>query len=153
MTSNVGSDYIKQMSNLGFSTSDEEEFVSKENDFKQKVQGALKERFRPEFLNRIDDIIVFNPLTQKDIEKIVDVQLEQIKERLAAKGFQIEIGSGLKEHIVKNGFDPEYGARPIRRVIQKMILDKMADKMITGNIKNAGKVKINLTGTTVSVSS
>ncbi len=152
MTSNVGSHFMSQMSNLGFSTSNEEEFVSQENDFKQKVQEALKERFKPEFLNRIDEVIIFNPLTQKEIEKIVEVQLGQIKERLAAKGFQIEIGPSLKEYIVKNGFDPEYGARPIRRVIQKMILDKMADKMIAGNLKNAGKVKINLTGTTVSVS-
>jgi ATP-dependent Clp protease ATP-binding subunit ClpB len=153
MTSNVGGHFIRQMSNLGFSASGEKDLAEQESDFKEKVAGALRERFKPEFLNRIDEIIVFNPLTHRDIEKIVDIHLDQIKQRLAAKGLKIEIGTALKDYLVKNGFDPEYGARPVRRLIQKMILDALADKMVKGEIKNAGKVKINLTGTTVNISS
>jgi len=153
MTSNVGGHFIRQMSNIGFSSASAEDLVNKENDFKDKVREALKERFKPEFLNRIDEIIVFNPLTKKDIEKIVDLHLDQVRDKFRSKGFRLAIGAELKKYFYENGFDPEYGARPIRRLIQKMVLDKMADKMIRGQIKDGSKVKINLSGTTVSVSS
>lgn len=153
MTSNVGSHFIRQMSNIGFSAASDEELADQESNFKSKVRESLRERFKPEFLNRIDEIIVFNPLTHKNIEKIVDLQLAKIKIRLAKKGLKVEIGPELKEYLSKNGFDVEYGARPIKRLIQKMILDKMADKMIRGQIKNGNKVKINLSGTTVNISS
>ncbi len=152
MTSNVGGHFIRQMSNVGFSSSSAEELASKENDFKDKVREALRERFKPEFLNRVDEIIVFNPLTKKDIEQIVDLHLDQVKSKFVTKGYQLEVGSVLKKYLCENGFDPEYGARPIKRLIQKMILDKVADKIIKGQIKDGAKVKINLSGTTVNVS-
>ncbi len=152
MTSNVGGHFIRQMSDLGFSSGSAEELVDKGSDFKDKIREALRERFKPEFLNRIDEAIVFNPLTRKDIEKIVDLHLEQVKDKFVAKGYYLEVGSALKKYLCENGFDPEYGARPIKRLIQKMILDKVADKMIKGQIKDGAKVKINLSGTTVNVS-
>ncbi len=152
MTSNVGSHYVRQISNLGFSDAITEADGGRE-DFKGKIQEALRERFKPEFLNRIDEVIVFNSLTRSDIEKIVDSQLGDIKQRLAGRGFQVEIDAAVRNYIIEHGYDQEYGARPIKRLIQKLVLDKMADTIIKGQIKDAGKVKISLTGSTVTISS
>ncbi len=153
MTSNVGGHYVRQMSHLGFNTAMNQEIASQEQNFKSKIHEALRERFKPEFLNRIDDVIVFNPLTKKDIEKIVEVHLEEIKQRLAQRGFQIAVDRSVQAYLVEKGFDPEYGARPLKRLIQKMVLDTMADKIIKGQIKDAQKVKIGLSGSTVTISS
>ncbi len=142
MTSNVGSHYFKEMSRLGFGSAAESKIEEKEADFKTRVRDALKESFKPEFLNRIDEIIVFNSLKRADIELIVDIQLEQIKQRLASKNIAVSIDPSARRHIVEHGFDPDFGARPIARLIQKAILDKMADKMIRGQVKDGDKVKI-----------
>ncbi len=144
LTSNVGSSYFRKMSSLGFSAIDSEEAKSQEEQFKDKALKALKDTFKPEFLNRLDEIIIFNALSPKDIGKIVDIQLNQLQELLAGKGIQLEIKTSVKEHLVKNGFDPDYGARPIKRLIQKVIVDALADKMIRGEIKDGQKVKITL---------
>ena len=101
----------------------------------------LKETFRPEFLNRLDEIIIFNPLAGKEIEKIVDLQLEILKKRLAEKGINAAIDDSLKNYLAKEGFDAEYGARPIKRLIQKFILNNLADRIIRGELKNAKKLK------------
>ncbi len=142
MTSNVGSHYFKEMSRVGFSSEADSKIEEREEDFKTRVKGALKESFKPEFLNRIDEIIVFNALKKDDIEKIVDIHLAQIKERLASKGITLNVDPSTRAYIVANGFDPDFGARPIARLIQKAILDKMADKMIRGQVKDGDKVKI-----------
>jgi ATP-dependent Clp protease ATP-binding subunit ClpC len=142
MTSNVGSHYFKEMSRLGFGGEAENKIEEKEADFKVRVKSALKESFKPEFLNRIDEIVVFNSLKKDDIERIVDIQLTQIKERLAAKNISVVIDPSARRYIVEHGFDPDFGARPIARLIQKAILDKMADKMIRGQVKDGDKVKI-----------
>ncbi len=143
MTSNVGSHYFKQMSNLGFISGELGAVVlKKEEDFKERVRESLRENFRPEFLNRIDETLIFNALKKLDIEKIVDIQLQIVKERLAEKGIKATILPSVKQYIVEHGFDSEYGARPIKRLIQKMILDKLADNIIRGQIKQGGKIKI-----------
>ncbi|MDO8602013.1 MAG: AAA family ATPase [bacterium] len=142
MTSNVGSHYFKEMSRVGFSSVAESKIEEREEDFKTRVKGALKESFKPEFLNRIDEIIIFNALKKEDIEKIVDIHLAQIKARLAGKNIMLTVDPSVRTYIVKNGFDPDFGARPIARLIQKAILDKMADKMIRGQVKDGDKVKI-----------
>lgn len=142
MTSNVGSSYFKQMSQLGFGGETEQKVEAKEEAFKDQVKRALRDQFKPEFLNRIDEVIVFNSLRKEDIEKIVDIQIDQIKKRLANKNISIIIDGPAKKYIVENGFDADFGARPIARLIQKAILDKMADKMIRGQIKDGDKVKV-----------
>jgi ATP-dependent Clp protease ATP-binding subunit ClpA len=93
-------------------------------------------------LNRLDDIIIFNPLSKADIEKIVDIQLEELKKRLKSRNIEVIIDNSVKKYIVENGFDPDYGARPIRRLIQKAILDQLADKLIKGEFVNVKKIKI-----------
>lgn len=149
LTSNVGSEYFKEISRLGFEAPFEEakreasEDVSEKTEiFKEKVMADLKETFRPEFLNRLDEIVIFNPLTRRDIGKIVDIQLEILRKKLAEKNIKISIDNSLKKHLVENGFEPEYGARPLKRLIQKLILDKLADRLIRGELKNVKKIKI-----------
>ncbi len=145
LTSNVASEYFKEISRLGFEMSDEggeEDIGKKTESFKEKVFTELKSTFRPEFINRLDEIIIFNPLTAKEIEKIVDIQLAILEKKLVQKGIAVAFDGSLKKHLAEKGFDPEYGARPIKRLIQKLITDQLADKLIHGGLKNAKKIKI-----------
>ncbi len=142
MTSNAGSEYLRAMSTLGFSSATTET-ERQEEAYRGKVMDALKDSFRPEFLNRIDEIVIFNPLTRGDIERIVDIQLTQIEQRLKERGILIAIDKSARKYLAEEGFDPEFGARPLKRLIQKVILDKLADKIIRGELKDGGKVKVN----------
>jgi ATP-dependent Clp protease ATP-binding subunit ClpB len=142
MTSNVGSEYLKAMSRIGFSA-EASQASEEEGDYRQKVMEALRGNFRPEFLNRIDDVVIFNPLRKHDIEKIVDIQIKLIEKRLADRHIKLEIEAPARAHITKEGFSAEYGARPLKRLMQKVILDKLADKIIRGEFKDGGKVKVN----------
>ncbi len=147
LTSNVASEYFKQISRLGFEAGesgaqDKENFDDKNKFFKEKVMEELKSTFRPEFLNRLDEIIIFNPLTPKEIEGIVDIQLDILISKLTEKNIKVIIDNSLRKHLAEKGFDPEYGARPIKRLIQKLILDQLADRFIRGELKNAKKIKL-----------
>ncbi|HEY4524022.1 MAG TPA: AAA family ATPase [Candidatus Paceibacterota bacterium] len=144
MTSNVGSSILRAMSNIGFSNLPEKELRAEESDYKSKIKQMLKESFRPEFLNRIDEIIIFNPLRPVDIEKIVDLQLKLVEKRLSNKNIKLVIDAAARKFLAKEGFDPEYGARPIKRAIQRLILDKLAERIIRGELKDGGKIKINI---------
>ncbi|KKW47747.1 MAG: ATP-dependent chaperone ClpB [Parcubacteria group bacterium GW2011_GWA1_60_11] len=145
MTSNVGSEISREYSNLGFAGTNEGARVEEQavEDYKEKIGEALRDTFRPEFLNRIDETIVFNPLTPKDIEAIVDIQLEELKERLTDKNIKLAVEPAARKYLAEHGFSPEFGARPIKRLIQKVILDKLADRIIRGEFKHGGKVKVN----------
>ena len=143
LTSNVGSEFFHEMSKLGFDTGKDEEAAERQEElFKERVNASLKETFRPEFLNRLDDIIVFNPLTQKEIGEIVEIQVNDVLRRLAQRNLNVTIDASVKKYIAENGFDPDYGARPIKRLIQKTILDQLADKIIKGEFNNVKKIKI-----------
>ena len=137
MTSNVGSHYLKEMSSLGFGGVTDRETV-----FKDRVRESLRERFKPEFLNRIDEIIIFNALRPEAIEKIVDIQLAKVEKKLAERNIRLVLDATVRKYIARDGFDLEYGARPIRRLIQKAILDRLAEKIIGGQIKDGDKVKV-----------
>ncbi|MEK7195216.1 MAG: AAA family ATPase, partial [Patescibacteria group bacterium] len=150
MTSNVGSQYLKGMSRMGFGFTEED---SGAVGYKSKVMDALKENFRPEFLNRIDEIVIFNPLSVEDIKKIVDIQFDLIEKKLGLKKIKIGIEDRVKEYLLKEGFSSEFGARPLKRLIQKVILDKLADKIIRGELKDGGKVRIALKGDSLVFSS
>jgi ATP-dependent Clp protease ATP-binding subunit ClpB len=142
MTSNVGSQYLKAMSRIGFSAEGAES-SAEEGDYKEKVMEALKTSFRPEFLNRIDDVVIFNPLRKADIQKIVDIQIRLIEKRLHERHIKLEIEPAARAYLNKEGFSAEFGARPLKRLMQKVILDKLADKIIRGEFKDGGKVKVN----------
>ncbi len=147
LTSNIGGEYFSSSSvgRIGFEREGDQEEQKKVSakEVEEKVLSQLKENFRPEFLNRLDEIILFNPLTQKEISKIVEIQLnELVIKRMQAKGYKIEIDDGVKKFIAKEGFDPTFGARPIKRVIQRQILDKLADRIIKKEINGNKKVKV-----------
>jgi len=143
MTSNLGSDYINKMLSIGFDT--KEEIQQREN-MREKVFEALKDAFKPEFLNRIDEIVIFNYLQKNEIKKIVDLELEKVIKRLASKEIKIDISEKVKELLVKEGFDPNLGARPLKRVIQRMILDPLSIKIVTNEIAEGSRVLIDEEG-------
>jgi ATP-dependent Clp protease ATP-binding subunit ClpA len=138
MTSNVGSEYISEMSSFGFVQGRDKE----KSNLKEKVKDALKEHFRPEFLNRIDDIIIFNYLRKEDIKKIVGLELEKVKSRLEKKRIKIKVSSKAKELLAEKGFDQNLGARPLKRVIQRIILDPLSLKIVSGEINEGESVNI-----------
>jgi ATP-dependent Clp protease ATP-binding subunit ClpC len=145
MTSNVGGEYFYEMSlGLGFKGDAKDAGKAKEENFREKAMAALRETFKPEFLNRLDEIIVFNALTPKHIARIVDIQLEEVRERLKAKRITLLVKPDAKEALSKQGFDPEYGARPLKRLIQKLVVDPLADKIIRGEIKHGKKVTVSV---------
>jgi ATP-dependent Clp protease ATP-binding subunit ClpB len=139
MTSNVGSQYLRAMSHIGFSS--DEEAAGEEN-YRSKVMETLRQSFRPEFLNRIDEIVIFNPLRKADIEKIVDIQLRAIEARLKDRNIKVDVGADARAYLAKEGFSSDFGARPLKRLIQKMILDKLADKLIRGEVKEGGRIRV-----------
>jgi len=139
MTSNVGSEYISQMAPIGFLGEKEKQ---KAESLKDKVMDSLKERFRPEFLNRIDEIIIFNYLTKKDIRKIVELELQQLSQRLEAKKIRVNFDNSAKELLAQKGFDQNLGARPLKRLIQKLILDPLALKIVVGEVDPGVRVNV-----------
>ena len=138
MTSNVGSDIIAKETSLGFIGGDEEK--SQREALREKVIGALKENFRPEFLNRVDEIVIFNYLGKEEIKKIVDLELKKVAERLEKKKIEIEVTEKAKEFLAEKGFDPNLGARPLKRVIQREVLDPLSLKIVSGEIKEGERV-------------
>jgi len=140
LTSNIGSDIIYK-SGLGFKESKERETLNEE-EMKEKVIGSLREIFKPEFLNRLDEIIIFHPINKSMLAQIVNLQFEIIKRRLAFRNIKISLTASAKKYLSEKGFDPIYGARPLKRVIQNEIMDELALEMIEGKIKNGSNVKI-----------
>jgi len=146
LTSNVGSEYFRNITTIGFNAySDRQsDLQASETEFRSRVMEALRETFKPEFLNRLDEIIVFNALKPKDIEAIVNIRLNEVKQRLSERGIKLKIDPKVKKYIVEHGFDPDFGARPIKRLIQKLIVDSLADQIVKGKVKDGQKVNITL---------
>ena len=144
MTSNIGARLITDKSRLGFSMASdqkEEEKAEYENT-KKEVMTELKKEFRPELLNRIDEIIVFHKLTDADIDKIIDIMLKQVQNRLHEQDIKLKIDKTTKELIAKKGTDIKYGARPLRRAIQSMLEDRIAEAILDGKIKPGQETNI-----------
>ena len=144
MTSNVGARIITDKTFFGFSNgNDEEKNADKDyENTKKDVMSELKRQFRPEFLNRIDEIIVFHKLNDEDIKQIIDIMLNQVTKRMAEKSYKFEIDNSVKELIAKKGVDTDYGARPLKRAIQNILEDKIAEEILDGNIKPNKKAVI-----------
>lgn len=140
MTSNVGARSITDGKKLGFSKGEEE--ATEYKDIKKNVLDELKKTFRPEFLNRIDDIIVFHRLSKEDIKQIVDIMIKNLALRLESKDIYIDVNEDVREFIAKKGFDVTYGARPLRRAIQNEIEDFIAEEFLEGNIKPGKTIKL-----------
>ena len=135
MTSNLGAkDILNTTSKLGFGTSEALSEKDEHAKIEEKVMQKVKEAFKPEFLNRIDEIVVFDRLTEEDIKKIADIMLSGLKERLASNGITASFTDNAVAEIAKEGFDPIYGARPLRRAIQNKIEDMLSEKIIDGSV-------------------
>ena len=144
MTSNVGARMITDKNVLGFSKdTDKTEGQEKEyEEIKKDVMAELKKQFRPEFINRIDDIIVFHKLTDEDIGQIIEIMLKQVQKRLKEQEYNVEIEKSVKDLVAKKGIDTNYGARPLKRAIQSNVEDKIAEAILDGKIIPHKKVKI-----------
>ena len=143
MTSNIGARQIKDFGNgVGFETSSQK--AQSEEYEKSVIRNALKKTFSPEFLNRIDDIVIFNSLDKKDMLKIIDIELEKVINRIKKLGFEIKISRKAKEFLVDKGYDKKYGARPLKRAIQKYLEDLIAQEIVTDSIKENDIIKVDL---------
>lgn len=143
MTSNVGAQLIKKQTTLGFTPEGEEDKASYEK-MKENILDELKKSFRPEFLNRIDDIIVFRQLTQDDIRKITDLMIADLNKRLKDNNISLEFTDDAKEELLKEGYDVTYGARPLRRAIQKVVESELSELMLKGEVKSGDKILVKL---------
>lgn len=137
MTSNLGSQYIQKMQTIGFSDSENKESYG---NTKSKVMSSLKDFFRPEFLNRVDDILIFDVLSKEFISEIVDKEIVQLNLRLLEKEIQLELSTEGKEYLIEKGYDPKYGARPLKRLIQNDILNTLAMDMLKLKFKKGDTV-------------
>ncbi len=143
MTSNIGARLITDKKSLGFSKADENSDEEYEK-IKKEVMGELKKEFRPEFLNRIDEIIVFHKLTDEEIDKIIDLMLKQVQNRMKQQQIDIKVTPSVKKLIAQKGVDKSYGARPLRRAIQTIVEDALAEKILDGKIKPGQEFKISV---------
>jgi len=139
MTSNVGADVIKKNSTLGFTAGNQEQDY---RNMKDKVMGELKRMFRPEFLNRIDELIVFHSLEESHIQQIVGLMAKELEKRLVEQEIELKLTEAALRHIAKEGYDPQYGARPLRRALQRQVEDRLSEELLLGNVKKGDSVII-----------
>ncbi|MEW9031176.1 MAG: ATP-dependent Clp protease ATP-binding subunit [Planifilum fimeticola] len=140
MTSNVGADMIRKNTRLGFTAGEDTGYEA----MKENVMQELKRTFRPEFLNRIDDVIVFHSLEEVHLREIVTLMTEELRNRLKEQDIDFVLTDEAKKHLAKEGYDPTYGARPLRRVIQKHIEDRLSEELLRGTIKRGDTVRIDV---------
>lgn len=152
MTSNIGSEAIleagKGRGQIGFQEHEEE---LTQDSVRERVMSMLQERFKPEFLNRLDEITVFSPLSPADLEKIVDLQLRKVADRLKKKKIRLNVSDAAKSWLAKKGYDPVFGARPLKRTIQHELLDPLALKMIAGSIAEDAEVSVKVEGDVLTI--
>src|SRR5205814_8581611 len=141
MTSNIGASEIARNTPLGFSVGDEDHGMTYD-DMKNRVMGELKKVFRPEFLNRIDEVIVFHKLQKDEIKQIVDLLLRRIRQSLAERELSLNLSDDAKDFLVEKGFDPAMGARPLRRAIQRYIEDPLSDAVLKANMEPGSTIEV-----------
>jgi len=142
MTSNIGAEHIDRMSNFGF-TNDKEDADQYEQ-AKERVTDSLKNFFRPEFLNRLDETIIFDILSPEKIRLIVELQMEEVQKRLALKEIKLSVTTEVYDYLAKEGYDPKMGARPLKRVIQSKILTPVANEMVSENMLDGGTIEVSM---------
>jgi len=139
MTSNVGAELIRKAGSLGFKTQKEEVTYQ---EMKEKLLEEVKRTFKPEFLNRIDDTIVFRPLLKEDLQRIIDIEIGFVADRLKERSIILEVNQEAKDFLIEKGFDPIFGARPLKRTIQRFLEDSLASEIISNRFKDGSTVKV-----------
>ena len=143
MTSNIGARKLKEFGQgVGFGTSSRK--TQEEDNAKSVIQNALKKAFAPEFLNRIDDVVVFNALEREHIHQIIDIELVKLYKRVKGLGYDLSLTEEAKDYISDKGFDKDYGARPLKRAIQKYIEDALAEEIISSKLEEGDSIKMDL---------
>ena len=142
MTTNIGSNIIQE----NFEKLTEENYFDVLDETKDEVLALLRKTVRPEFVNRIDEIIMFRPLTRKDIKKIVDIQVDLVRKRLDEAGVRLDLSEPARERLAKLGFDPQFGARPLKRVLQREILNALSKQILAGNVHKDSVIYVDLNG-------
>ena len=148
MTSNIGAELIRKGTTIGFASRSDEAKTREEvyERMKEKLLGELKKSFRPEFLNRIDSTVVFHPLSKEQIRKIVDLMLVTATQQLAERGIKLEVTDAAKNFLGEKGYDEIFGARPLRRVIQDMVEDKLSDNLLRGKFQRGETAVVDVEG-------
>jgi len=143
ITSNLGARQIRQGGNIGFSKSDEDsDYIAMKN----RIMDEVKRLFNPEFINRVDELIVFRHLSKPDVIKIVDLVVEEMLDKVADRNIKINLSKTAKEFIAEKGFDPQFGARPLKRTIQKYVEDPIAEEMLKGNFADGSSINVKKKG-------
>lgn len=132
MTSNLGTEFVRKSGSLGFLQRTDS---SEERQAQEKIEKALKSTFRPEFLNRIDEIITFSPLSLEQMREIVDLQMKEVQERLGEHGITVELSEAARNWLADVGYDPSFGARPLKRAIQKYLESPLSLRLLAGEFK------------------
>jgi len=140
MTSNIGSEYIQQLSESG----------GADLEIEMKVRDELKKHFRPEFLNRVDETVIFQRLTQEDLRRIVEIQVRYLRQRLADRRITIDLTDAAKDQLARDGYDPVYGARPLKRLIQQQIENPLAKRILAGEFSDGDHIEVDVSGETYS---
>jgi ATP-dependent Clp protease ATP-binding subunit ClpC len=146
MTSNIGADLISRQTSLGFAVSHDEAKTQEEayKEMKEKLLAELKRTFRPEFLNRLDGVMVFKALTKEEIKQIVDLELNKVRERLEDQQIELEVSEAAKGHLAQEGYDTHFGARPLKRVIQRLVEDPLSEGLLAGEFEEGDTVLADL---------
>ena len=139
MTSNVGAELIRRTGSLGFKTQKEDVTYQ---EMKEKLLEEVKRTFKPEFLNRIDDTIVFRPLVKEDLLRIIEIEIGFVVQRLKEHNITMNVTQEAKDFLIEKGFDPVFGARPLKRTIQRFLEDFLASEIISKNFKDGSTVKV-----------
>ena len=139
MTSNLGTEFVTRSGSLGFQGKGENPAVREADD---KIEKALKQTFRPEFLNRIDEIIIFSPLSPEQMEAIVDLQMKEVRERLSEHSLSVELTPAARTWLAGEGYDPAFGARPLRRAIQKHVESPLSIKILEGEFDKGDTITV-----------
>jgi len=139
MTSNIGAEMLRKQGSLGFKAQNAE--VTFE-EMKKKLLDEVKRTFKPEFLNRIDEINVFRPLTKKDLHLIVDIEIGEVQKRLLEQEITLDLSKEAKEFLIDKGFNPVFGARPLKRTIQRYLEDPLSEEIISKQSKRPKKIKV-----------
>ena len=147
MTSNVGADLVRKQGDLGFAPKKDEMNYEV---LKQKLLDETKKVFRPEFLNRVDDTIVFHPLTRQDLEQIIHIELKEVHDRLKDKKIELILSEEVLKFLIDQGYDPVFGARPLKRTIQRFIENVLAEEILGGKFEEGDKIVAEIRGERIS---
>ncbi len=143
MTSNIGAERLAKQESLGFRTQGD---GSSHEQMKSMLKEEIEKHFRPEFINRVDDLVYFKSLDKEDLKQIIDIELRNVRDRLAAKGFKIELSDRAKEIIIDQGYNPEFGARPLRRAIERLVEDPLSEDLLKGKFEDGSTIFVESEG-------